>query len=188
MRGQHITLYTSEYRGNERNALYPQKVEVSSNAELSRAVAFDHVCAEYRNNHRAVTDFLCSNCLMMDLDNTHSEAPDEWKTLKHVEVAFPGVPFYAVESRNHMRIKDGKAARPKYHLYFPINETTDREVYTRWKEWALSVFPYFDTSAKDAAPFFFGVETPKVYFVSGGNNQQLLLDEYLVLCTEQLFE
>lgn len=166
MRGQQITLYASSYRGNERNALYPLKIEVNSVDDLCRAVAFDHVCAEYRNSHRAITDFIHSDCLMLDLDNTHSENPADWKTLEHVKAAFPGVPFYAVESRNHMKIKDGKAARPKYHLYFAINDTSDRDTYAQWKAWAISVFPFFDMNAKDAARFFFGVESPKVYFIT----------------------
>lgn len=166
MRGQQITLYASSYRGNERNALYPLKIEVNSVDDLCRAVAFDHVCAEYRNSHRAITDFIHSDCLMLDLDNTHSENPADWKTLEHVKAAFPGVPFYAVESRNHMKLKDGKAARPKYHLYFAINDTSDSDTYAQWKAWAIAVFPFFDMNAKDAARFFFGVESPKVYFIT----------------------
>ena len=183
MRGQNMTLYTSGYRGNERNAGYPQKVEISSVEDLRRAVAFDHVCAAYRNNHRAISDFLYSDCLMLDLDNTHSDNPADWKTLEHVKAAFPGVPFYAVESRNHMKPKEGKAPRPKYHLYFAINSTADRDAYALWKSWAVSVFPYFDTNAKDAARFFFGVESPKVLFIAGEGERQQLLDEYLLLNT-----
>lgn len=167
MRGQNITLYISGCRVNEKNAVYPQKVEISSVEDLPGAVAFDHVCAAYRNNHRAISDFLQSDCLMLDLDNTHSENPADWKTLEHVKAAFPGVPFYAVESRNHMKPKDGKSPRPKYHLYFAINTTTDRDIYAQWKSWAISVFPYFDTNAKDAARFFFGVESPKACFITG---------------------
>ena len=86
--------------------------------------------------------------------------------------AFPGVAFYAVPSRNHMKPKkDSKgvirAARPKYHIYFPIDTVTDAAEYRQMKERLLAIFPYFDDGAKDAARFLFGVDGAQVTFVGG---------------------
>lgn len=142
---------------------------------MASAAAYDHVCAEYKNNRRGNDNFVCADCLPFDLDNTHSDDPAEWQTLDTVKVTFPGVVFYAVESRNHMKEKNGKAARPKYHLYFPIHEMTDAGEYRRLKEWVISRFPYFDTSAKDATRFFFGVENPQVQF----SYETAAIDEYM---------
>ena len=47
-------------------------------------------------------------------------------------------------------------------MLFPIDPTTDGEAYRQLKETVLRHFPYFDTGAKDAARFFFGVENPVV--------------------------
>lgn len=125
MQRQQITLFVSSSRGNEKNAVYPQKFPIASVEDMASAAAYDHVCAEYKNSRRANDNFVCADCLPFDLDNTHSDNPVEWQTLDAVKAAFPGVAFYAVESRNHMKEKNGKAARPKYHLYFPIHEMTD---------------------------------------------------------------
>lgn len=168
MTGKPITLYCSDQRGNEKNAVYPYKFPVSSSEEMAQAAQYDHVCAEYLNNHRKNDNFIQSDCLAFDLDNTHSENPADWKDLDDVKTAFPGVPFYAVPSRNHMKAKNGKAARPKYHLYFPINPINDRLTYEKIKMMAYSVFPEFDTNAKDAARFFFGVESAQASYIPEG--------------------
>lgn len=172
-----FTLYASAYRENVQNVYYPQKVVVSNADDLTGAVVHDHVAAMYRGNHRGNDRFIQSDCLMLDLDNTHTDDPSGWKSLNDIEAAFPGVAFYAVESRNHMRVKNGAAARPKYHFYYPINTVTDARNYKRLKEWVISVFPYFDSAAKDSARSFFGVENPKVYHRVG----KITVDAYLIL-------
>ena len=84
-----------------------------------------------------------------------------------MNATFPGVGYYAVPSRNHMKEKDGKAARPRYHLYFPIDAVTDAAEYRRMKEYMLAMFPYFDDNAKDAARFLFGVKGAQAEFMGG---------------------
>lgn len=165
-----FTLYKCAYRVNKHNAYYPQRVKVSSAEDLRGVVMNDHVAATYRNNHRFIDDFIKSDCIMLDLDNDHSDDPVDWKTPDDVAAIFPGVEFYVVESRSHMKVKDGKAARPKHHYYFPINTVTDIEEYRRLKEWILSIFPYFDRNAKDVARMFYGVENPRGYHYGGETN------------------
>ena len=172
-----ITLYTSSCRGDERNAFYPTKTIVECTDDLTRAAMFDHVAAEYRNKRRSNGNFLRSDCLIMDLDNAHTDDPAEWKTLEDIRQSFPDVSFYAVESRNHMKVKKGKAARPKYHVYFPINTVSDSEQYRALKDRTARIFPFFDAGAKDAARFFFGVDNPQACFCNGN----LTLDSYLRL-------
>jgi len=182
MNERHMTIYTANCRENVMNTSYPNKVEITCEADLQRAAAFDHVCAAYADGadkhgypikaHRSVSTFLQADCLPVDLDNDHSEAPADWKTLDDVRAAFPGVAFYAVPSRNHMKPKkDSKgvirAARPKYHIYFPIDTVTDAAEYRQMKERLLAIFPYFDDGAKDAARFLFGVDGAQAAFVDG---------------------
>ena len=172
-----MTVYAATCRGDVANTSYPKKFEITCEADLQRAAAFDHVCAAYADGtdkhghpvkaHRSVATFIQADCLPVDLDNDHSDNPADWKTLDHIKTAFPGVAFYAVPSRNHMKEKNGRAARPKYHVYFPIDTVTDAAVYRRMKEQMLAIFPYFDDNAKDAARFLFGVDGAQVEFVSG---------------------
>lgn len=173
-----ITLYLSDQRGNAKSTHYPYRSPVNSVEDMEKAVQFDHVCAEFRNSHRKKENFIGSNCLPLDLDNDHSDDPAAWKTLADVQAAFPGVAFYAVESRNHMRAKNGKAPRGKYHVYFPIHPVTDVAAYADLKRRAIARFPWFDTQAADAARFFFGVESPKVQLIEGSGRR---IDEYLLL-------
>ena len=172
-----FTLYSSDSRECAWNILYPRKICVSCSEELSEAVKSDHVAAEYVNYSRSKNGFIQSDCLMLDLDNTHSEDPSEWKSIEDIEKAFPGVAFYAVESLNHMKEKNGNAARPKYHLYFPINAVKDANQYKHLKDLACSMFPFFDHGAADAARFFYGVSDPRIQRIGGARK----IDEYLIL-------
>jgi putative DNA primase/helicase len=182
---QKMTIYTADCRGNPRNNSYPNRQEIHNADDLIRAVAFDHVCAQYGDSvdirkgnpvtirsKRSVETFIKADCLPMDLDNDHSDNPDEWKTLEDVKAAFPDVMFYAVPSRNHMKPKqDSKGkirpARPKYHVYFPIDETDNVIAYTEMKEYMVRRFPWFDDNAKDAARFLFGVSDAQAITVDG---------------------
>ena len=103
----------------------------------------------------------------MDLDNEHSDNPDEWKTVEDVKKAFPNVSFAVHYSRNHMKEKEGKTARPKFHVLFPIEEIADANEYKALKKKCLEMFPYFDKQALDVARFFFGTPQPKTEIISG---------------------
>jgi hypothetical protein len=77
-----------------------------------------------------------------------------------------------------MKPKHGKAARPKFHVYFPVEKITDADEYKQLKEWVRMVFPAFDVQAKDAARFFFGVERPQIAYCEG--------DMTLTQCREKM--
>ena len=181
-----MNLYISSSKGKKTNTSYPFQASISSLDELKEAVQYDHVCAKYadgKNNrgkpvkaYRSKKTFLLSDCLPMDCDNTNAnpleaDVPEaDWKTPADVVNAFPDVPFYVVYSRNHMKEKDGKAARPRFHIYFPMDEITSAEKYEKLKSDVCKQFPAFDDNAIDAARFFFGVDNPKVEYY-GGNTR-----------------
>ena len=162
-----ITLYTANCRENQYNTRYPVKRKISTLDDLKATVEFDQVFAEYRDNHRAITDFIRSDSLPFDCDNDHSDVESDWKTAADVENAFPGVPFYLVYSRHHMRQKGKFGPRPRFHVIFPIDPITNGDAYRQLKESVIVYFPYFDTGAKDAARFFFGVKDPVVELHGG---------------------
>lgn len=170
-----FTLYHADCIGQPNNCLYPHTIEVTDEASLVRAVGRDYVCAEYEGSYRNNDNFLGSDCLSVECDNDHSEDPKDWKTPADVATAFPGVSFAVHYSRNHMKVKNGKAARPKFHTFFAINRLTDAGEYSNLKKLVNAIFPYFDTKALDAARFFFGTTEPKVEIFHG----EMTLTEFL---------
>ncbi len=173
---QTFTLFCADVRENQRNVCYPNKVEISGVDDLSRAAAFDHTASEFVGNRRSRAGFLSADCVPLDLDNDHSEAPADWKSLSDVQRSFPGVEFFAVASRNHLRQKGDKAPREKWHVYFPVHTTSDAGAIETIKRRAARIFQWFDQNALDAARFFYGVSNPQVRYFPG----EITLDTYLL--------
>jgi replicative DNA helicase len=172
-----FTLYHSGISGQSANTQYPHRVEVKDKESFAAAMIYDHVAASYIKNARGKDNFIASDCVMMDIDNDKTDNPVAWVKENHLKDVFKGVPMYICYSRNHMREKDGKAPRPKFHVYFPIEPVQEAEEYENIKTHLLEVFPAFDAGAKDAARFFFGVESPKVEFYEGSKNILAFLHE-----------
>lgn len=172
-----FTLYSAEVTGNPGNCSYPHKHVILDEASLKAAICHDYVCAEYKNSYRNGENFIGSDCLPVDCDNDHSEKPEDWVTPDDVMQAFPGVTFAHHYSRFHNREKNGKPARPKFHVLFPIEYVTDAALYSDMKKLVNSIFPYFDTQALDAARFFFGTTAAEVALYPGRMNLTEYLDE-----------
>lgn len=162
-----FTLYRSNCLEVPENCTYPHKVEVTGKDSLIEAVKHDYVCAEYQGNYRSNDNFIGSDCLPVDCDNDHSDDPEEWVYPSDVATAFPGVSFAVHYSRNHMKAKGGKAARPKFHVFFAIDRVIEPCQYSEMKKLVNSIFPYCDTKALDAARFFFGTKEPEVEIFDG---------------------
>ena len=162
-----FTLFYSNTCQTASNQFYPNEIQISSENDLRIAASHDHVCARYKNNHRKKEHFIQSNCTMFDIDNSDSDNPSDWIYPVDVKEQFLNVCFYIVFSRNHMKIKDGKAARPKFHVYFPDKLIQDCMEYQNLKNKVCAYFTAFDANAKDSARFFFGVENPQIEFQDG---------------------
>lgn len=176
-----FTIYSADVTGNPGNCSYPHKHIILDEDSLKAAVCHDYVCAEYKNSYRNGDNFIGSDCLPVDCDNDHSENPEDWITPEDVLQAFPGVTFAVHYSRFNNRVKNGKPARPKFHVLFPIDYVTDAAFYSNMKKLVNSIFPYFDTKALDAARFFFGTTAAEVALYPGRMN----LTEYL---NEDIFD
>ena len=170
-----FTIYNSDVIGVPSNCNYPHKIEVVDEDSLKRAISHDYVCAEYKNNYRNGDNFIGSDCIPFDCDNDHSDNPEEWITPEIIKDAFPNVSFAIHYSRSNNKSKNGKLARPKFHVLFPIDYETDSAKYKEIKIKINSLFPYFDTNALDVARFFFGTKEAEVEIHEGSMN----LSEYL---------
>jgi len=170
-----FTLYHADVLGVADNCLYPHAIEITDKDSLVQAVCHDYVCASYKNSYRSNDNFLSSDCLPVDCDNDHSDDPEEWITPSDVAEAFPGVAFAVHYSRHNGKPKNGKKARPKFHVLFKVTGQTNAEAYSNLKKQVNAYFPYFDTKALDAARFFFGTKNPKVEIFDG----PMALDTFL---------
>lgn len=117
---QPFTLYRSDSLGRASNCMYPHAVEVTDTVSLAAAVSFDYVAVEYKNGYRNNANFIKTNCLMLDCDNDHSEDPAAWITPQVLTDSLLDVAFAVHYSRSNGKVKNGKAARPKFHVFFPI--------------------------------------------------------------------
>lgn len=162
-----LVLQTANVTADAKNCVYPNRVEITSGDELKAAVKFDHVCGEFDKNYRSISNFKRSNVIVMDCDNDHSENPEDWITFDKLEELFDDISYAAAPSRHHMIAKDGKAARPKFHVYFAIEETADPNHYAAVKRAIQKAYPFFDDNALDAARFIFGADTGEVIWHEG---------------------
>lgn len=165
-----LVLQTANVTADAKNCVYPNRKEITSGDELKEAIRFDHVCGEFTKNYRNISNFLKSNVIVMDCDNDHSDDPADWITFEKLEELFDSVSYAAVPSRNYMKEKDGKVARPKFHVYFPIEEITDADKYAAIKRAIHKAFPFFDGNALDAARFIFGSDAGEVVWHEGWVN------------------
>lgn len=165
-----LTVYSADCVGSLSNCVYPNKYIITDETTMKAAVSHDHVTAEYKDNYRGNSNFIVADNVPLDCDNDHSDNPDEWITPFEVAMAFPDVAFVAVYSRNHMKVKDGRSARPRFHVYFIIPEITDSKEYTLLKKRIAAYFPYFDSNALDSARLLFGSADPQVEIYEGSSN------------------
>ena len=172
-----MLMYHADCVGQEKNCLYRHRVEITDEASLMEVVRHDYVCAEYRDGYRSNSHFLSSDCVAMDFDNDHSEKPEDWVRPQQILDALPGVTLAIHYSRNHMRIKKGKPARPKFHVMIATDPVTDAHAYAAIKRKLAAYLPFADMNALDSARFFFGTEDPLVEFYPGTRTLNDLLAE-----------
>lgn len=178
---QPFTLNTAAVVGQQTNSRYPNRHTITSEADLVAATRFDHVAADYVNAHRSVSNFVSSDCIVMDVDNDHSEDPADWVSPDGLAGVMGEVAFMTATSRNHQKDKNGVSARPRFHVYFPINRITDAEVYAGLKKRLAARFGFFDRQALDAGRFIYGTPHPETTINDGGK----LLDAWLDAADEQ---
>lgn len=172
----HFTLSTAVNSGQASNTIYPHQQTITNAQELEQAAHYDHVCGQFKNNQRAIANFIKADCLIMDCDNDHSDDPTTWINPANIANYFDDVSYAITLSRNNMKAKHHKAPRPKFHIYFPITEITNAKTYAELKHEIQEYFPYFDDNALDAARFVFGVSSTKAIWHDGSQN----VDQFMV--------
>ena len=180
-----MKLYTADCTGDPKNTLYPHCVEIRTKRDFIRAMQRDHMSAAMTGNRRDSANFEGCDCIMFDVDNTHTEDPEGWISEDDIAETFP-VNYMLVRSRNYMKAKrkenkrTGEVTisepREKWHIYAPTaHRITSPDEFERLIKNIMCLFPFLDPAAIDTARFFFGVNDPQVKFENGGQ----CIDEYL---------
>ena len=163
-----MTFYTANCRGNAKNSIYPNKRVVDNEDDCMEVMAFDHVCVEFKSYRRSGDNFLSCDVDVMDCDNDHSDNPADWIHPEDLEEKIgKDVAFAVVPSRNNMKPKDGRSARPRFHVYFPHDPVTDGEACAALKKAIQQKFPFFDGNAIDSARFIFGNPCSEILWHEG---------------------
>ena len=171
-----FTLYTAACTGNAKNTIYPNQKVITSEADLRKAVTFDHVCALYANIARSDANFQLSDVVPMDCDNDHSDNPDEWITPEKLPELLNDVEFAITYSRHNMLPKGNKSARPRFHVFFPTAPCNDALSHKAIKAKIYKELSFFDGNALDASRFLFGCPSD-VYWHEGS----LSIEDWLTL-------
>ena len=172
-----FTIYTADCVGNSGNCLYPNKMIVTDKESFIKATKMDHVTAKYKGNYRSKDNFEFSDCIPLDCDNDHSDNPNEWVTPLDIALEIPGVAFAVSYSRHHNLPKGDKSARPRFHIFFPIEIVSDEQEYADMKRKIADTFPYYDTNALDSARFLYGNDSDEVEFYEGNKTILDYLEE-----------
>ncbi len=165
--GMKFTIYAANVTGVQDNCLYPNRFEVDGPEIMRQVIRRDHVLAAYKNNYRGKLNFISSDCLVMDVDNDHSENPDEWIKPEDLAAEYEGIKFAIAFSRNHMRQKGQYGPRPRYHICFWIEPVTDYEQYGDMKAALYAMYPFYDDNCLDAGRFIYGSESEEIIWHDG---------------------
>ena len=76
-----ITLTPSNYYQDAKKSKNLNPVVVRSLEYFKKVIFKYYPCAVYKDNHRSIDDFLYADAIVFDIDNDHSENPDDWITL-----------------------------------------------------------------------------------------------------------
>ncbi|MEW6903244.1 phage/plasmid primase, P4 family [Trueperella pyogenes] len=170
-----MTIFCATVQGQQSNNHYPNSHVITNGTDLKAAVVWDHVAAGYAGGYRANKNFVTSDCVVMDVDNDHSDNPGEWVTPEDLAALIPGVTVATATSRNHMLPKGVLSARPRFHVYLPIAPCSDAEKYAGLKKQLAARFEFFDRQALDAGRFIFGTPSPEVTFTDGNQTVDVWL-------------
>ena len=180
-----FTIYQAECFLEEGNTYYPKSCKISSLDELLEAARLDNTCNCYKGSKRSKDNFIKADCSCLDIDNSETDDPAAWITPEKLQEYFPGVQFYVVYSRHHMKVKKKKSgeaqtARPRFHVFYPHAEM-NAEDHTKLIKRIARICPYFDPSALDNGRFYYGVKDPKGATMEGSYTIDDFIEDGILL-------
>lgn len=152
-----LTLYVAKgVWGNPTQTLFPCICTCANERDFLQATMYDYTNLRFTGGRRDSTNFVGSDCLIGDLDNTHSDISADWLLPEDLAERLHGVLIYYQYSRNHQKIKDGRSPRPKFHFCVPITTVDSPSEYSRQWRMLKAIVPEIDSQTKDLGRFIFG--------------------------------
>ena len=118
---------------------------------------YDHTAILFKDGKRIGKNFVHATAIIIDIDNKGIDTPERWATPASVseQLETLGIAHTIATSRNHELQKENESSRPRFHVYFPLSEPCDLELYKKMTDFAIKTFDG-DSATKDAARHFFG--------------------------------
>ena len=123
---------TTSNQSQKHNQQYSNHIYITKLSELiAVAENYSHTPHSFRNSKRAKSNWEKTNCLILDIDNSHSENPEDWLDTNTVSQLI-GVSHYIIPSKSHLKWKtdidgsirkdEGDSPRPRLHIYIPTEQ------------------------------------------------------------------
>jgi len=115
------------------NPYFPLQLSVDSKEAFKKAVGYDNTPYRFTNGYRKKSNFVDTDCIIVDIDNDSSKCPElwdcetEWLDWEGLCRMLPDVEIWAATSRSHMKHKGERKPRPKLHVYFPLGGKKGQE-------------------------------------------------------------
>jgi hypothetical protein len=151
--------------GTEQKEKYDKIMEVNSLETFKEAITHNHTMGLYEKEYRKGDNWRGAEVLYADVDSG--------TTIEDFKNDFKDYEFYIATSKSHLKDKDGTGAHPRFHIYFPIAGTTNKESFKKALIKLCNSKPYFDKQVKDIGRYFnTSPENCEIYY----NNGKSILD------------
>jgi len=122
---------------------------------------YDHTPICFKDSRSHGKNFKYAWAIPFDIDNSHSDNPEDWITPEAIQEKLEqlDINYWMCASRNHLLPKDGKAPRPKFHVYLPLSQPLcDSEKFKCFCQWCIRTFNS-DKNVNKKSQKMFGYET-----------------------------
>jgi hypothetical protein len=164
----------SHITGGQHNTSFSNEPTEITEANAEAFFRHDHTPIQFKDGYCKGENYECAMAIPFDIDNSHSDNPDDWVQPDDIanRLMEMGINFVIVASRNHLLQKDGKAPRPKFHVYLILSEPfTDSDTFVLLCEWCIRTFNA-DQKVKSKAQKLFGYGDNPHAFVNSWNEGQ----------------
>jgi len=164
----------SQVTGGQHNTSFSCEPTEITEANAEAFFRRDHTTIQFEGGYGKGDNFVHATAIPFDIDNSHSDNPDDWVQPDDIanRLMEMGINFVIVASRNHLLQKDGKAPRPKFHVYLILSEPlTDSDTFVLLCEWCIRTFNA-DQKVKSKAQKLFGYGDNPHAFVKIWNEGQ----------------
>ena len=93
-----LTIHYADCCGNAKNCTYPHTATASTEDDIRKLVANDHVLAQFKDAYRSKDNFLRAVVASLDCDNDHSDILTDWISPQDIPHMFPNIPCVIVTS------------------------------------------------------------------------------------------